>query len=195
MNLYILFSAAGLSVILLVTAILVLLARKGYGPTRSRREAPADGKRNNLKWVVGTVIVVGLLTWGLTSSHEQENKAETVARSSGIPVVQPKEEWVFLWHLPPGQYDRGRNEETLEVRIVKNDPDALWFETPYENMGTMEVSRFQTSKKGDQFIGTWSQDRPNDGGSIYLNKVGEQMWVGQLTDKSGLSCACTLKRK
>ena len=142
-------------------------------------------------------VVVGSLTWCLTSSYEE---AKTTARSyratsSGIATVQPREEWVFEWSLPPGRYDRGLNNDSFEARIVKNDSESLWFDTPYNYNGSMEVCRFVLRKNGEQFAGSWSQDNPRDGGSIYLRSISGQRWVGQYIDRTGQSYACTLGRK
>jgi len=144
-------------------------------------------------WVIG-LIIFKFIVWSLINFHNDKSTPFTTAKSE-IPSVQPAEEWVLTWSLPPGEYDRGLNSNTLEVRIIKNDSESLWFDTPYKYRGVTEVSRYLLSKSGDQFAGVWSQEQPKDAGSIYMRKVGNQIWIGQMTDRSGRPCACALKRK
>lgn len=141
-------------------------------------------------WVVVITLVATIfLTWGFTSLHEQR------VASSGIGTVQPREEWVFLWDLPAGQYDRGMNSATFDARITKNDSGSLWFEVVYLSNGNMEVCHFQLNKAGDKYNGSWSQVQPSDGGNVYLKKVGKEIWTGLYTDKANVSFSCTLRRK
>ena len=134
------------------------------------------------------IAIIG--TWWFTNYRNGDNKT-----SSGIQTKQPTEEWIFVWHLAPNQYDRGRNGDTLEARIVKNDSESLWFDTLYTYCGSKEVGRTQLNKQGERLVGSWCQDNPRDGGSIYMDKVGNQMWVGQFTDRTGRTYPCTLKQK
>jgi hypothetical protein len=145
-------------------------------------------------WVT-TLVAILLLSLFAPWMWQKISEGGITVTSSGIQTTHPTEEWIFVWHLPPNQYDRGRNGDTLEARIVKNDSKSLWFDTIYNYDGSMEVGRTQLSKNGDRFVGSWSQDNPMDGGSIYMDKVDNQIWVGQFTDQTGRTYPCTLKRK
>ena len=143
-------------------------------------------------WLACIILVILALIWYWRQTARQVAGANGITNTNQIT---PTEEWVFIWHLPPNQYDRSRNGDTLEARIVKNDSESLWFDTIYNYDGSMEVGRTQLSKHGDRFVGSWSQDNPMDGWSIYMDKVGNQMWVGQFTDRTKRTYPCTLKRK
>jgi hypothetical protein len=135
-------------------------------------------------WIAALVLILLAMIFG-----------PSVYRSINSSMTGTGDQWVFSWNLPPGQYDRGLNSDTLEVRIERNDSESLWFDTPYTLNGSTELGHYFLHKSGDQFSGSWSQNQPKDGGSIYLRKVGEYMWVGQCTDRSDRSFSCVLKRK
>lgn len=136
-------------------------------------------------WVITIIVIAIVAYFGIKWFH---------GRSPGSAGTS-YEVWTFHWSLPPGEYSRSRNEETLRVRIVENTSESLWFDAMYNYQGRTETCRHQLNKCGGdkRMVGSWTQDRPEDGGTIYLDKVGEQ-WVGQSTDKAGNRYPCSLNR-
>ena len=200
-------------IILAIVACVVIIACKVAGD-RKRSEAPrppskptepADnkakdqGKEKDKKkgpgwWsLIRWLIVVVLLVWGFTT-HWGATTKETVTACLGKQVVQPQEEWVLDQSLPPGQYDHGLNSRTFEAKIVKNDSESLWFETTYRCGGDEKLTSWYLTKADDTFSGSWSQNSPKDGGSIYLKKSGDR-WTGQYRDEADKCFTITLRKK
>ncbi len=185
---------AVLAITTLMTGLLVIINKKRT-KTDNKTQTPGTPavKTPQKLWFLKLWLVVFIISvigvWWFTNYHNSDKT------SSGIRTTQPNEEWVFIWSLPPNQYDRGRNSDTLEARIVKNDSESLWFDTLYTYGGSKEVGRNQLNKQGKKLVGSWCQDNPRDGGSIYMDKAGDQMWVGQLTDQTGRTYPCRLQRK
>lgn len=180
---------AVLAVISITTAVLVTINKKAIKPTCTTQTPGTPAVSAPRKpWFLKLCIVVFIIavvtgTWWFTNYHTETG------------TIQPDEEWILVWNLPPNLYSRGRNVDTLEVRIVKNDSDSLYFDMYYTYDGVKEAARAQLNKQGERMVGSWCQDNPRDGGSIYMDKVGDKMWVGQFTGQTGESCSCTLKRK
>ncbi len=152
--------------------------------------------RKLLSWTFGIIVlvVICVFIWNHIPS-KQTSPLPTQTQTTNLGATKAPEEWVFTWSLPPGQADRGLNSNTLEAKIERNDSTSLWFSVLFTYKGKTEISHQYLTKSGDCYKGSWSQNNPIDGGSIYMNKVGEKIWVGQQTDRSGRLFACTLKRK
>jgi hypothetical protein len=145
-------------------------------------------------WIVGVslVILVVVLWW----KHPKTPPRDKGTREPGMSRVQPTEEWILEWSLPPGQYVQEQNSATFEARILKNDCEYLWFDTYYTCGGSAKVSNYVLSKSGDVFVGSWSQRHPKDEGSIYLKRIGETLcWTGEITDLANNHATVTLRRK
>jgi hypothetical protein len=186
---------------LIVSAILIItspfIAFTILKITKSKTGGTPGTKKP--RWIIWLIVVLAVIaiTWGITASQckkaEKDRLADIRSRSN---MVHPTEEWIFVWSLPPNQYDeRGSNGDNLEVRIVKNDSESLCFDTHYIYAGSMETGRNQLSKHGDKMVGSWCQDNPRDGGSIYLKKADDQTWFGKFEDQKGRTYPCMLKRK
>jgi hypothetical protein len=190
-------------VIVLSVTFLILIITSLIVKAKIKREASGGGTPtptptpNGVRWgwIVMAVVLGGLLTFGAMWYFGSRAVATMPPpTSSGMPVVQPPEEWVVDCSLPRGQYCYGRNSWTSDIRIVKNDDESLWFEAIY-NCGTeTEAARFTLSKHGDRSDGYWTQESPKDGGGVYLNKTGGQ-WTGRHDDVHGHHITTTLRRK
>jgi len=155
-----------------------------------------------LKWLWRLAILVAV-SFGVRAcvQHQEKGQAAEIARLK-VAVVEAAQtkstnQWVFIWELPPGQFDgRGSNGEIMDAEITQRDSTSLYFNAKYGYLGGIEVSRFQLVDYGDKLIGTWSQDRPYDGGTVFMTEiVKDQIWSGQYTDRSGIYIGCTLKKK
>jgi len=151
--------------------------------------------RKMLWWMISVFAIMIIVIWSPWEKSWATKVAPAKTTSLGVQTTQTNEEWILVWNLPPNLYSRGRNIDTLEVRIMKNDSDSLYFDMYYTYDGIKEVARAQLNKQGEGMVGSWCQDNPRDGGFIYMDKVGDQIWVGQFTGQAGESCSCTLKRK
>lgn len=146
------------------------------------------------------LLLFKLVIWGAYCHYKNSTAKANNTTSSGIQKVQPKEEYEWVWELPPGQYVRGLNRSgPMVAEIIKRDDSNLWINTPYLEYGKLEVARIRMSKISDKsWEGTWEQDNPEDHGRCELHEVSPGTWAGHMTGKegaSGLSPFCTLKRK
>lgn len=185
-------SAVIMAIVFIIMVALALFLRTSVRPSPASLPTSSVTKSNTIGHKVGIPVIVLLVACVLGAVLvRKSNQTPNPTR----PTAPIQERWEFQWILPAGQLDRGLNSDILQAEITRNEPDMLWFTTPYRYQGGMEVTRYYLKRNGDQFQGSWSQDRPSDGGSLYLKKAGDFLWVGQMVDRSGRSSAVTLKKK
>lgn len=193
MNLALLICCAVIMAVVLVVALaLALFMRTHSRPSSDPLPTPSVSKPKTNGHHLGILVIVALVACVIGAVlHRQSNQTPNATR----PAAPIQERWEFQWMLPAGQFDRGLNSDTFQAEITRNEPDVLWFTTPYSYEGGMEVTHYYLKRNGDQFQGSWSQDRPSDSGNLYLKKAGDFLWVGQMVDRAGHSAAVTLKKK
>jgi len=171
--------------ILLLAIFIIVLAFWGWRWLKGTAGSPKG-------WVT-TLVAILLLSLFAPSLWQKIDESGITITSSGIPVTQPMVRMKLEWVLPPDQLDRGINSDILDVVITKNEASDLWFETPYKKDGRMEVARYYLKKDGDKLSGSWSQNNPQDGGTLYLKKSGDQ-WIGQIVDRTERSSVINLRQ-
>lgn len=156
-----------------------------------------------IKILVGIILPFIVLTIFISPkvrAHiEEKNKAAVPSpvMSSGIPTVQPAEEWVFTWKLPPGHTSIGGNNSLqLKVEITKNSQDSFWA-VLHDTDGRgadVSVAGLRLGKIGNDLIGEWTNYLDGDGGKCYLYKTSDG-WSGHFEQKNGSRPDCRLEKR
>ncbi len=183
-------------IVIVATTIWCWVLRKKWlakqtTPTPSGTPTPSPSKGIGWGVMITLLVVVGLIVWGLTSlATKKSTPPPRPATTSGILVVQPKEEWVF------SQVCENGKERTFEVEVTKEEAGLLHIVVQQEcggrktNMGGLKL----TTTASGGWTGTWVNYRDGDHGNVDLRKIIDNVWYGDYKLQDGTTRPCGLKK-
>ena len=190
---------------MLIAFCLCVIAGTCLGLSKILRKWPIKNWKKvgkNVVWSIVIILPIVVVVWWFFTPGKKppppppDTGGVVTETSSGLPAKEPPERWVVNWSLENGQHVRGLNSDTLEVVIRRSDEKVLDYDTPYTYREKREVSHTYLSKTSrNKFEGTWSQEHPKDGGDIYLNYQGSNVWTGQMKGTAGIPATVTLMKK
>lgn len=132
-------------------------------------------------WIILVVIILALLalieaSLAIKSYNKGGKKKE--AQVCGV----------FSWELDPSQYGQVRRSLPQETVVMEKNNGVFNFTVYYRHNGKREESVFKGERLSNGRIeGTWSQERPEDGGEWHLEQNPDdiRLYNGKYRDRSG----------
>jgi hypothetical protein len=158
-------------------------------PPPPQPAAPPPRKRLGwLTWLVVLALLVGAVVLGLYGWRYYHNSKQRLELEAGQLPSRPSlvgRQGSYTWWLPSGQYNRGRNSDTVRVTITKDNDEEMVFVSAYTYDGQLRSGQYELKKKDDKAKGRWRQNVPPDGGEVVLEQTGLLTWSGHETDREG----------
>jgi hypothetical protein len=176
------------------------LEKNGGEEKKTPTPTPSAKGLGGFGWTVIILLIIGMVTIVVTNwprARDAEANASAGQNRKANTNIQPREEWVFEWEIPQGNYVRGKNKSGPITAEVDFRPDGgLWVDLLYTEYGRAEKAKLRLAKISDKsWEGPWGQANPQDEGRCDLHEVTPGNLAGTIKGTAGISAFCTLKRK
>jgi hypothetical protein len=168
-------------------------------PRPATESGTVFGKIWKVVWRLAVwTIVIAVLILGYKAIDLKHTEEVHKLRTAVVEAAETKEvqKWTFLWRLPPGETEQGRNQHIHTVEIMENNSKSFKAVLHDRNNRGKDarVGGLTLDWVRGDLIGTWSNYLDGDGGNAYLYKGNGEFWSGDWIHKDGTKTHIELKK-